>query len=259
MVDVGTRVFAEWSPGAWYRGVVAELVGGMTPLALVRFDDGDSGWIEARQIVDERAGKPFPAVGERVLAAWTKSTLYPGRVSGLAGDQLDIAFDDGDRARLPASAVRRLDDVRAVRPITGCRVLARFSNGAYYPGLVEGEAAAAVHVLFDDSDRATVALDGVFVIAGPVPEPAPGAQVLVRRSTGRYAPGVVRVPSRSFVLVASVDGDELMAPIHHVVPHARGDARPAAPDHAPSHHRCAYCQRLSPVGSVQCDHCGAPF
>lgn len=267
MIGVGTRVLAEWSAGRWYRGAVRDVAGPGPTTCFVRFDDGDEGWIDARRVVDEGGQLPSVRVGERVLAPWNDATLYAGRVTAVSADLIDVAFDDGDRARVAESGIRRVDGARVTASV-GCRVYGRWETGAYYRGIVEAADPGGWRVLFDDTDRAVVAHDGLFVIDGPVAELAEGTTVLVRRPNGRFAHGVVRTPSRTFVLVALEDGEESMVPVHDVVPRAGGIAppygdprSPAAVSYgtAPQHRRCAYCQRLSAQSSVQCDHCGAPF
>lgn len=136
-------------------------------------------------------------------------------------------------------------------------MLARYTNGAWYEGSVEGEDARGAQVLFDDSDRARVPFDGVCVLAGPVAPPPPGAAALARADTGRYLPVTVRAPGSAFVLVDGGDAGEWLAPLHHVI--ARGAGVAPVTSAGQALHRCTYCERLSPVGRAECDHCGAPF
>lgn len=255
MLAMGAAVLAEWTPTRWYRGVVADVVGGPMPLVFVRFDDGDAGWIAAGCVIAASGARAAFAPGERVLAEWQSGASYPGRVVSATAQAVDVAFDDGDAATVSPGVVRRLDEPSAPRASVGARVIARFTNGAWYEGIAEAVDMGGVRVLFDDSDRATVPHDGVRALAAPVPEPPPGAQALARSDTGRYEVVTVKVPSRTFVLVDGGSAGEWMAPVHHVVVRS---AAPA-PSAAREHRRCAYCQRLSPLDRVQCDHCGAPF
>lgn len=55
---VGARVMGEWSPGAWYPGMIAEA---REPEYFVKFDDGDEAWLPPNRI---RLGAPPPEVEE---------------------------------------------------------------------------------------------------------------------------------------------------------------------------------------------------
>jgi hypothetical protein len=92
----------------------------------------------------------MPNRGDRVLARWTpeKGLWYPGVVCEGRNGQVEVQFDDGDRAWLEPSAIR------AFQIGAGQRVESRWQGGdAYYPGAVTQIEGNALHIVFDDGDQ----------------------------------------------------------------------------------------------------------
>jgi hypothetical protein len=91
----------------------------------------------------------MPSIGDRVIAQWPaeKSWWYPGVVVS-DGGQIEVQFDDGDRAVLGPDQMKSL----AIGP--GSRVHCRWKGGSsYYPGKVSDARGSAIHVNYDDGDQ----------------------------------------------------------------------------------------------------------
>ena len=75
---------------------------------------------------------------------------YPGVIQSVAGGQITIAYDDGDRETLPVSATRPYDWA------IGSRVECNFQNaGKWYPGQISSLGGASLGIAYDDGDRET--------------------------------------------------------------------------------------------------------
>jgi hypothetical protein len=95
------------------------------------------------------APHPVPwKVGERVLAAWPPDPngWYPGTVRDVAGDDIAIDYDDGDKATV------RPDQVAPLNISLGCRVQCRWKGIAFFPGTVDRVDGEKLHVQYDDGD-----------------------------------------------------------------------------------------------------------
>jgi len=91
-------------------------------------------------------------VGDRVLAEWPAEIdwLYPGTVVSRDGENYEILFDDGDRAKLTVEQMRPLAIEVGVRVYGNWR-----SGGQYYPGRVSTVAGEAISIEYDDGDKET--------------------------------------------------------------------------------------------------------
>ncbi len=101
-------------------------------------------------------------IGDSVLAYWEKAGAYfIGTVIALdtsvAGGGFRIVFEDGDEGVVAAGLVRGV----ALGP--GTKVMARWSDGQFYPGTVARVVGRAFFVRFDDGDEGWVAASGIAV------------------------------------------------------------------------------------------------
>jgi hypothetical protein len=84
---------------------------------------------------------------DKVLARWSDG-WYVGTVVKKVADGLQVVFDDGDEAVLPASGIRPLDWA------AGTRVQCNFKGaGIYYWGVIEERGGVRLSILYDDGDR----------------------------------------------------------------------------------------------------------
>jgi hypothetical protein len=89
-------------------------------------------------------------VGDRVLAMWPVEIewWYPGVICGSDGSELEIQYDDGDRATVGKR------DVLPLKIDVGSRVWGRWQGGrAYYPGTITQKMGDAIHIAYDDGDQ----------------------------------------------------------------------------------------------------------
>jgi hypothetical protein len=90
------------------------------------------------------------SVGMRVLAMWPVEVewWYPGVVCRLAGPEIEIQFDDGDRTIVTSAEITPL----AIG--VGSRVWGRYQGGKfYYPGQVSQQRGDAIHIDYEDGDK----------------------------------------------------------------------------------------------------------
>jgi hypothetical protein len=123
-------------------------------------------------------------VGDRVLGQWSDGFWYTGHVNQLRGDQLAIAFDDGDHAWLTAGQVRAIDlDV-------GSRVQGNWKQrGYFYPGRITKKQGDRFHVKYDDNDEEWTTVRWLRVKRDlALPTPTLRAPVLVAAPDGQPIP-----------------------------------------------------------------------
>src|SRR4051812_11571402 len=96
---VGDRVLAPWEPTFLYAGTVSELAAGRV---LVRFDDGDSGWVELALV------RPLAlTVGQRVMSRRRMGPhFFPGQLGEIDGENVRVEFDDGKEEETTVAALR---------------------------------------------------------------------------------------------------------------------------------------------------------
>jgi hypothetical protein len=96
----GARVLAQWGPdGLWYPAHVNSSEGSRIT---VNFDDGDVAAVNPSQV---RSLDWQP--GTRVSCNWhNKGKYYPGALASIAGDNIQIAYDDGDKEAATISRCR---------------------------------------------------------------------------------------------------------------------------------------------------------
>jgi hypothetical protein len=104
------------------------------------------------------------AVGDRVLAPWEPSWLYPGTVAEAEGEELFVHFDDGDKGWVPAREAQQLDIH------VGSRVYCRWKGGnLYYLGTVQERQGEEIYIHYDDGDREWSRIGLVRVPTGGAP------------------------------------------------------------------------------------------
>src|SRR5947209_5423525 len=81
----GDRVLAPWEPTFLYAGTLERVEGRR---ALVRFDDGDAGWVELSFI------EPLALqAGQRVMSRRRMGPhFFPGEVREVEGENVDVEF-----------------------------------------------------------------------------------------------------------------------------------------------------------------------
>lgn len=105
-------------------------------------------------------------IGDRVLALWPveEEWWYPGVICEMAGFELVVQYDDGDRGPLSQN------DVRPLTLGIGSRVWGRWqADMYYYPGTITKQLGAAIHIDYDDGDQEWTTLSMVRVHAQDVP------------------------------------------------------------------------------------------
>jgi hypothetical protein len=100
---LGARVWGLWIDGRWYPGTVD---GEQGSLRHVTWDDGDSMWTEARNLVLRVASRRAPRVGDHVLAHRWDGHDAMGTVEEEEGGRVRIAFADGEEGWVPAESAR---------------------------------------------------------------------------------------------------------------------------------------------------------
>lgn len=88
--------------------------------------------------------------GDRVLGWWPneKDWFYAGVVCDVSGGEVEVQYDDCNRAEL------KVDQVRALKIEVGSRVYVRWRGGeTYYPGRVGLIDGSAISVDYDDGDQ----------------------------------------------------------------------------------------------------------
>ena len=90
-VTVGDSVAAVWTDGGFYLATVTEVDG--EDVTVTYTDDGSSSTLKAREVRAIPA-RTF-AVGERVLAVWSRARFYAGEVTAASGDACTVTWDDG--------------------------------------------------------------------------------------------------------------------------------------------------------------------
>ena len=90
-VTIGDSVAAVWTDGSFYLATVAEVDG--EDVTVTYTDDGSSSTLKAREVRAIPA-RTF-AVGERVLAVWSRARFYAGEITEANGDAYTVKWDDG--------------------------------------------------------------------------------------------------------------------------------------------------------------------
>lgn len=107
-------------------------------------------------------------LGDLVLAVWPVEVewRYPGVICLVAGHEVEVQFNDGDRAVVTAA------DVMPLAVGVGWRVCCRFQGGPFYfPGRVTDQRGEAIHVDYDDGDAEWTTVSMVRVHHSDLPDP----------------------------------------------------------------------------------------
>jgi hypothetical protein len=101
-------------------------------------------------------------VGDEVLAYWEKGDAYfIGTLveadNTVKGGGFLVIFADGDSAVVPYARIKPL------KITTDMKVIARFTDGQYYPGVISKIVGRAYYIHFDDGDKAWTSAAGIAV------------------------------------------------------------------------------------------------
>jgi hypothetical protein len=87
-------------------------------------------------------------VGDRILGQWGDNFWYPAKITGTAGANFNVSFDDGDKAVLPASKIKKINWK------VGTKVQCNWKGGGkYYWGTITKKSGEKVHISYDDGDQ----------------------------------------------------------------------------------------------------------
>ena len=111
---------------------------------------------EAAKAAQEARLRPFAggsaaseaSTGDRVLGQWHDGLWYPATIRSASGNELQLAFDDGDRRTANPSQVRPLDWQVGTR--VSCNWLGR---GKYYRGVIGRKNGDQIFINYDDGDK----------------------------------------------------------------------------------------------------------
>jgi len=100
--------------------------------------------------------------GDVVFAEWVSNGWYHGTVGDECGNNsFTILFDDGDTKCCLKEII--VPDIipRKMSVLPGKKVLAQWSNGRFYPGIVSGINGDVYNINFDDGEKGKVTLDQI--------------------------------------------------------------------------------------------------
>jgi hypothetical protein len=200
--DVADRVLACYFDLDWYPGIVLRAD---DTKVHVLFDDGN------QAIVTPDRVRPMEvSAGDRVLCRWQgRPEFYPGEVTHVKEEKIHVRYDDGDEEWTSVRLLRlQRDDWLAVGELqdlsTGDRVLARWFDQLWYPGVILAVEGKRIHIAFDDGDQAHVTCDQVRALDVGV-----GDHVSCRRRGGPfYLPGEILKKEGERICVRYDGGDE---------------------------------------------------
>jgi hypothetical protein len=105
--------------------------------------------------------------GDRVYAQWLPNAWYPGKIAGDCRLGWEVLFDDGDRKCCSPHHIV-LDRVPAEKElVVGARVLALWTNGKFYPGIIASVEGDRYFIQFDDGDTRRVTGEDIRLYAPP--------------------------------------------------------------------------------------------
>ncbi len=98
------------------------------------------------------------AKGTAVFAEWSSNNWYHGKIASTCADGYQVLFDDGDTkcCSLKEIALDKVPSAAEVKANTP--VLAEWSNGSYYPGVIASFKGGKYKIDYDDGDTAVVSL-----------------------------------------------------------------------------------------------------
>jgi hypothetical protein len=200
--QVCDRVLACWLDLDWYPGVILAID---EDRVHVLFDTGT----QAPVLLDKV--RPLEvAAGDRVLCRrWNGPEYLPGEIVSLEREKVQVRFDEGEEAWTSLRLLRLQRDEwlpggALERFAVGDRVLARWYDLFWYPGVILSAEGKRIHVTFDDGDQALVTSDQIRELDIGV-----GDRVFCRWKGGpQYYPGEVVKKEGERIHVRYDDGDE---------------------------------------------------
>lgn len=96
--------------------------------------------------------------GDVVWAEWQPNDWYHGKITKQCDLGWHILYDDGDQKCCSPDKVVKDVAPPAGQVKKGSRVLAEWTNGKYYPGVVASIEGDQYSIQFDDGDKRTVGL-----------------------------------------------------------------------------------------------------
>lgn len=149
---IGDRVMALWLDLFWYAGTVLDAD---DESVSVMFDHGGHSLVPSERVHDIELEE-----GDRVEGRWKAgSQFFSGTVLRREGPVVQVQYDDGDEEVTLVNLLRLQRDEWLPEPTTlvdlgaGDRILARWFDGYWYPGVILNAQDKRVHVLFDDNDQ----------------------------------------------------------------------------------------------------------
>lgn len=95
--------------------------------------------------------------GDSVWAQWKPNDWHHGKIGEKTSLGFMVAFDDGDKADLPTALIVFDRPAQDEQLRIGARVLARWTDGRYYPGTVTARTSGSdCAIRFDDGATLTV-------------------------------------------------------------------------------------------------------
>ncbi len=157
-LQVGDHVMAAWKDSHLYPGVIAEVSGGQY---LIKWDDGDEPLLvpgskikPATSTAAERTGASTFTVGDRVLATWKNSHMYPAIIAEVHADACVVQWEDGDLPMLVANDKIKPAESSSARSFqVGDHVMATWKNSHMYPGVIAEVHGDQCLVRWDDGDE----------------------------------------------------------------------------------------------------------
>ena len=183
---LGDRVMALWLDLFWYAGTVLDAD---DESVSVMFDHGGHSLVPSERVHDIELEE-----GDRVEGRWKAGPqFFPGTVLRREGPVVQVQYDDGDEEVTLVNLLRLQRDEWLPEPTTlvdlgaGDRILARWFDGFWYPGVILNAQDKRVHVLFDDNDQTHTTWDRLQPLHLQV-----GQEVQCRRQGGpMYFKGLV--------------------------------------------------------------------
>jgi hypothetical protein len=200
--EVCDRVLACWFDLDWYPGIV---LGAEEDRVHVLFDNGSQA-----PILPERV-RPFEfQAGDQVLCRrWGAPDYVSAEITQVEGEKVHLRYEEGDEEWTSARLLRLQRDAwlpgePLKRFSVGDRVLARWFDLYWYPGVILWIEGKRVHIAFFDGDQALVTPDQVRELAV-----RPGDHVQCRVKGGpQFAPAEVTQRTGEKIHVRYDDGDE---------------------------------------------------
>jgi hypothetical protein len=236
----GDRVLAPWEPTFVYAGTVDQVDEGR---ALVRFDDGDTGWVDLAHLQALELARGCRVMSRRRMGP----NFFPGEIEDVNGENIHVEFDDGKEEWTTVASLRipcapmglGAEQIESTSHMAfrehleeGTRVWALWNNTALFPGTVSECGEEEVHVRFDDGDEAWVQLEHLLPLDLIV-----GMRVMGRwRMGSEFYPGAITDTEGDRVQVRYDDGSEewttaeaLALPLGITQPQPEPEPEPEAP------------------------------